>query len=152
MTAPGNGGQPPAGYDIPQLPPPHVEATASANCHLTIEGHQVQVTVRTGVTTQDVEVVIGTMAGVIRAYATPAPTVTQIPTVQPTPYPPPGLPPPPPAAPPPPNGSEAVPYCFEHGEYFIRHQRDGQIWYSHKIKNPLPGGKTWCRYQPPVQA
>ena len=148
MTMPANGGQPSAGYDIPQLPPPHVEATVSANCHIVIEGHQVQVTVRTGVTTQDVDVVIGTMVGVIRAYTTQATAPSQIPNVQPTSYPPPG---PPPAAPGQ-NGSESVPYCFEHGQPFIRHQKDGQIWYSHKIQNPVPGGKTWCRYQPPVQA
>lgn len=131
-------------YDLPELPPAHVEAPVSANCHLMIEGQDVQVTVRSGATPQEVEVVMGTMIGLIRAYS------GQIPKVLPTPYPP--SPPPPAASQPPPNGSEAVPYCFEHGQHFKRHEKDGQIWYSHKIKNPVPGGATWCRYQPPQQA
>lgn len=140
-------GKYPAGDGIPELPPAHVEAPVSANCRLVLEGHEVQVTVHSGATPHEVEVVMGTMVGLIRAYASP------VPSLQPTPYPPPASSQLPPASSPPTqNGEAAVPYCFEHGQNFKRHQKDGQVWYSHKIQHPVPGGATWCRYQPPPQA
>lgn len=144
---PSNGSYP-AGYGQPEplLPFTHVEAPVSANCRLTIDGHEVQVTVRSGATPGDVEVVMGTMMGLIRAYGNPA-------ALPPLSLPPQAQPPMPPAAPPQaPAGSDNVPYCFEHGQNYKRHQKDGQVWYSHKIQNPVPGGATWCRYQPPQQA
>lgn len=40
------------------------------------------------------------------------------------------------------------PYCDEHDSPFFRHEKNGQVWFSHKIDNPAPGGKKWCRYRP----
>ncbi len=47
---------------------------------------------------------------------------------------------------------EADPYCEEHDSPFFRHEKNGQVWWSHKVDTPRRGEKTWCRYQPPVQA
>ncbi len=144
-----NNGSHPAGYGIPEPGITHVEAPVSANCRLTIDGYEVQVTVRSGATPGDVEVVMGTMAGLIRAYGNPAalPQVGQPLQAQPA------APPMPPAVPPQASASgDSVPYCFEHGQNYKRHQKDGQVWYSHKIQNPVPCGATWCRYPPPPQA
>ncbi len=132
-----NNGSHPAGYGIPEPGITHVEAPVSANCRLTIDGYEVQVTVCSGATPGNVEVVMGTMAGLIRAYGNPAA------------LPPLGQPPPAPQAP---ASGDSVPYCFEHGQNYKRHQKDGQVWYNHKIQNPVPSGATWCRYQPQQQA
>lgn len=58
--------------------PLHAEAPVSANCFVTIEGRDVQVTVRTGATPEQVEVVMGTMAGLLRAYSAPHVTLPQV--------------------------------------------------------------------------
>lgn len=47
---------------------------------------------------------------------------------------------------------EAEPYCDEHDTPFFRHEKNGQVWWSHKVENPRRGEKQWCRYQPPQSA
>ncbi len=59
-------GEYPAGDGIPELPPAHVEAPVSANCRLVLEGHEVQVTVRSGATPHEVEVVMLTASSTAR--------------------------------------------------------------------------------------
>ncbi len=57
----------------------------------------------------------------------------------------------PPEEPPEPAASpdqEEEPYCDEHDMPFFRHEKSGQVWWSHKVENPRRGEKTWCRYQP----
>lgn len=104
--------------------PLHAEAPVSANCRLTIEGHDVQVTVHSGATPAEVEVVMSTMAGLLQAYAALLPAAA-------------------PQGEPQPDGREMeTPYCYEHGQTFHRHEKDGQVWYSHKIA----GSPKWCRY------
>lgn len=58
----------------------------------------------------------------------------------------------PPEEPPEPAASsgekEEEPYCDEHGTPYFRHEKNGQVWYSHRVDNPKPGEKEWCRYRP----
>lgn len=108
--------------------PLHAEAPVSANCRLTIEGHDVQVTVRSGASPAEVEVVVGTMAGLLQAYASQPLAAVKSP--QPS------------DASPPAERQTETPYCHEHGQTFHRHEKDGQVWYSHKIA----GSQKWCRY------
>ncbi len=119
-------------YDNFLASPMHAEAPVSANCRLMIEGHEVQVTIRSGATPDQVELVMGTMKGVLRGYASP-------------PYvaPPPASPPP---APPPTEREPEAPYCERHRQRFLRKEKDGQVWYSHKVNHPAPGESPWCRY------
>ena len=30
-----------------------------------------------------------------------------------------------------------MPYCFDHGQTYRRNEKNGEVWYSHKINNPL---------------
>ncbi|ETW93844.1 MAG: hypothetical protein ETSY1_37485 [Candidatus Entotheonella factor] len=62
----------------------------------------------------------------------------------------------PPEEPPEPAGStdeeEGDPYCYKHDTPYVRHEKDGQIWWSHRVDKPKRGEKEWCRYRPAEQA
>ncbi len=138
---------PQAAGGVRMMMPTHTEAPVSANCRLTIEGHEVQVTLRSGATPHEVELVVGTMAGFLCAYAHQPPAVAS--EMPPPPAQPPAAAPespPPPAAQQEAGRETETPYCYEHGQAFRRHEKEGQVWYSHMIQNPPAGSPKWCRY------
>ncbi len=113
--------------------PTHPEAPVSANSFVTIEGRDVQVTVRTGATPEQVEVVLGTMAGLLRAYAAPEVTLPQIPSAAEQSQAA--------EAPPPTRQGRAKKrpaektdiWCEEDQSYFWRrYDKKGDSWLSHK--------------------
>lgn len=50
------------------------------------------------------------------------------------------------------GAEEEEPYCDEHDTPYFRHEKNGQVWYSHKVENPRRGEKPWCRYRPAERA
>jgi hypothetical protein len=109
-------GQPASEASAPALPLP--EAPASVNCHILLEGRQVQVTLRD----TDEARLLTRLAALLRQYPTAQPP-TQPPaqgTTQPT-------------------GDES-PYCHVHRVALQRFSKDGRTWYSHKA----PDG-FWCK-------
>ena len=107
----------PQGETIPALP----EAPASANCHITMEGRQVQVTLRDTDETR----LLARMATLLQQY----------PMAQPPPQPPAQG-----------TGQTAhqddSPYCHIHKVALQKFSKDGRTWYSHKS----PDG-SWCKGQ-----
>jgi hypothetical protein len=94
------------------------EAPASVNCHITIEGRQVEATLRD----TDEARLLTRLAALLRQY----------PSVQPPTQPPTQA-----SAPPTHDDS---PYCQAHKAVLKRYERNGQVWYSHKLANG-----QWCR-------
>lgn len=46
------------------------------------------------------------------------------------------------------GAEEEEPYCDEHDTPFFRKEKNGQVWFSHRIDHPKRGEKKWCRYRP----
>lgn len=63
----------------------HHEARVSANCHLTLAGRQVQLTVRTGATAVEVREVTGLLEGYLQAHPADAGNGTQASSAPPVP-------------------------------------------------------------------
>jgi hypothetical protein len=86
-------------------PVPLPEAPASVNCHITVEGRQVQITLRDTDETR----LLGRLAAILRQYPL---AETHQPTHQH-------------------NGSQAS-WCALHGVPMKQNQKAGRSWYSHK--------------------
>jgi hypothetical protein len=94
------------------------EAPASVNCHIMLEGRQIQVTLRDTDETR----LLARLATLLQQYP-----VAQPPTEPPTQS----------------TGSPAPdenPYCHLHKAVLKRFSKDGRTWYSHKTPNG-----SWCR-------
>jgi hypothetical protein len=99
---------------VPALP----EAPASVNCHITLEGRQVQVTLRD----TDESRLLARLATLLRQYPVAQPP-TQPPdqgTAQPVP--------------------DESPYCHVHKVALQKFTEEGRTWYSHKLADG-----TWCK-------
>jgi hypothetical protein len=85
---------------------PLPEAPASVNCHITIEGRQVQVTLRDS----DENRLLGRLAALLRQYPLPeTPQTTQR------------------------HNAFQPPWCTKHGVAMkLNHGKNGSTWYSHK--------------------
>lgn len=88
----------------PALP----EAPASVNCHITLEGRQVQVTLRDTDETR----LLGRLAALLKHY--PLPETVQAPPQHTTPQP---------------------GWCARHGVPMVQNQKAGRFWYSHRLPN-----------------
>jgi hypothetical protein len=88
---------------VPALP----EAPASVNCHITVEGRQVQVTLRDTDETR----LLGRLAALLRQYP-------QAETQQSTPQP---------------NGPHKPGWCVKHGVQMRYNQKAGRFWYAHRL-------------------
>ena len=98
---------------------PLPEAPASVNCHIMMEGRQVQVTLRDTDETR----LLTRLATLLRQY----------PIAQP--------PPPPPQNTAPPAYDDS-PYCHLHKAVLQKFTKDGRTWYSHKTADG-----SWCKGQ-----
>jgi len=107
----------PQGETVPTLP----EAPASANCHILIEGRQVQVTLRDTDETR----LLTRLAALLQQYPLAQPP-TQ-PPAQGTGQP---------------SSQDDRPYCHTHKVALQKFTKDGRTWYSHKA----PDG-SWCKGQ-----
>jgi hypothetical protein len=96
------------------LPAPLPEAPASANCHITIEGRQVQVTLRDTDETR----LLRRLAALLRHYP-------QTPTPQP-----------------PPTHNAAQPgWCAKHSVQMRHNHKEGRSWWSHRTAEGWCKGK-----------
>ena len=102
---------------VRQLPPPLPEATASANCHVTIAGRQVQVTLRDTDETR----LLARLTALLALY--PVPEVS------------PGTPTPPTA-----SAATGEGFCAIHQVQMRLNTKEGRSWYSHK-----QGDGSWCK-------
>lgn len=106
----------PQGEAVSTLP----EAPASANCHITIEGRQVQVTLRDTDETR----LLTRLQTLLQQYpVAPPPQPPAQGTAQP-------------------SHQDDHPYCYTHKVALTRFTKDGRTWYSHKV----PDG-SWCKGQ-----
>src|SRR5262249_52683817 len=110
--------EPPQGQPQREAVPALPEAPASANCHITIEGRQVQVTLRDTDETR----LLTRLAALLQQYP-----LAQPPTQPPTQS----------TAPP---AQDDSPYCHGHQVALQRFSKDGRTWYSHKLADG-----TWCK-------
>src|SRR5262249_41779643 len=101
---------------VPALP----EAPASVNCHILLEGRQVQVTLRDS----DEQRLLARLATLLRQFPLGQPP-TQPPAQGTTQL----------------TGDES-PYCHVHRVALQRFSRDGRVWYSHKTADG-----RWCKGQ-----
>jgi hypothetical protein len=99
-AAPGQSAQPEA------LGTPLPEAPASVNCHITIEGRQVQVTLRDTDETR----LLRRLAALLRHYP-------QIPTPQPTPT----------------HNAAQPGWCAKHSLQMTQNHKNGRSWWSHRL-------------------
>lgn len=96
-----------------------------------------QVTVRAGVTLEQVDIVMGTMRTLLRAYASgerpaaiePVPEAEAPATTKVTGF---GE-----------DGAD-LPFCDVHNTRFFRNERGGRVWYSHKIAGQAG---SFCKYE-----
>jgi hypothetical protein len=88
------------------LPAPLPEAPASVNCHITLEGRQVQVTLRDNDETR----LLGRLAALLRQYPL---AETQQPTSQ--------------------HNAPQPGWCAKHGVQMRQNHKEGRSWWSHRL-------------------
>ena len=116
-----NQAEPPSQRQPAQPPAPLPEAPVSITLKATLHGHEVMVTLR-GVDFASVKAQVEQASEWLSVQA-PAQPPTQPPaqgTTQPA--------------------HEDSPYCHAHNAVLKRYERNGQVWYSHKLANG-----QWCR-------
>jgi hypothetical protein len=102
---------------VRQLPPPLPEAPASVNCHVTIAGRQVQVTLRDTDETR----LLTRLTALLALY--PVPDVATVTTQAPQ------------RPPAPPEG-----WCHVHQLQMPKNTKEGRSWYSHRREDG-----SWCK-------
>jgi hypothetical protein len=43
---------------------------------------------------------------------------------------------------------EGLPICPRHGQVMTRREKQGDIWFSHRVASPATGEELWCRGYP----
>jgi hypothetical protein len=106
--------------DAPATTPALPEAPASVNCHITIEGTQVQVTLRD----TDAARLLARLGALLRQDASAQPPMQ------------------PPTQGKPQRADDESPYCHRHKMAMKRFSKDGRSWCSHKTADG-----RWCKGQ-----
>jgi hypothetical protein len=44
-----------------------------------------------------------------------------------------------------PKGPDGSPLCLKHNALMEKRERQGDVWYSHKIRDPQTGAELYCR-------